>query len=76
MRILCDEVHHGITSLISFSWKCYMWPQNYLIYYHKVIKLISYSNDNDMFGIIILLQRKAQTYYKFHYNLQLLAVCT
>lgn len=22
-----DEIHHQITSLISFSWKCYIWPQ-------------------------------------------------
>lgn len=30
-----DEIHHQITPLISFSWKCYIWPQWYLIYYNN-----------------------------------------
>lgn len=52
--IFSDEIHHWITSLISFSWKCYIWPQKYLIYYRKDIKMISCSSDSDMVCIIIL----------------------
>ena len=72
--IFSDEIHHWITSLISFSWKSYTRPQKYIYIFIEftATKLLSGYLVGVWWASSCRSRGEAQMCYKFFYNLQFL----